>query len=137
MAENIASDAENGIMGRVASFAAKQALLGKEVAVVNSEKSLVSGDRFVNIERRKELRRLNAINPSKGPFFSKLADKMMKRSIRGMIPDFRKGRGKQVFGMIRCYSGIPEELKNAKAIKIETKKMPPKVMTLGDLSRSL
>ena len=137
MAEKIVIDAENGVMGRVASFAAKQALQGKEVAIINSEKSLVSGDKFINIERRKELRRLNTINPTKGSFFSKVPDKMMKRSIRGMVPDFRKGRGKQIFGMIKCYNGIPEELKNEKAIKMETKKIPPKVMTLGELSRRL
>ena len=131
----IVIDAKNGIMGRVASFAAKQALLGNEVAIVNSEKVIISGNRYVNIERRKFLRALNTINPGKGPLFSRVPEKMMKRCIRGMLPDFRQGRGKIALKRVKCYKGIPEELKNEKMLKLETKKMPVKVMTLEDLGR--
>ncbi len=38
-------NAENGSFGRVASFAAKQALLGNEVTVVNSEKAIITGNK--------------------------------------------------------------------------------------------
>ena len=34
-------DGEDGVLGRIASFAAKQALLGKEIKIVNCNKLLV------------------------------------------------------------------------------------------------
>ena len=38
-------DAEGSIFGRLCSFAAKQALEGKEVHIINSEKTIVTGNR--------------------------------------------------------------------------------------------
>ena len=43
---------------------------------------------------------------------------MLKRGIRGMLPDFRKGQGKQAFQRIKCYDGIPEEFKNKKVLVV-------------------
>lgn len=133
----IVIDAENGIFGRIASFAAKQALIGNEVIILNSEKALISGAKTMNIKIRKELRNLNKINPRKGPFFSRLPEKMMKRAIRGMLPDFRLGRGKIAVKKVKCYAGIPEEFKKEKITKMESKKIPSKFITLEELSRRL
>ena len=41
--EKIVIDASDGIMGRIASYAAKQILLGKNVYIVNCEETLISG----------------------------------------------------------------------------------------------
>lgn len=126
-------DAENAIRGRVASFAAKSALQGNEVIVINSEKALISGDPQMNIADFKFIRDLNTINPTKGPFLSRDPEKMMKRTIRGMLPDFRVGRGKEAFRRIKCYVGAPEEFKKEKAVKIKTN-TTKKSMTIKDLS---
>ena len=127
-------DADGAVRGRVASFAAKQALSGNEIIIVNSEKALISGRAEQNIDDFKARRRLNTIKPEKGPFFSKNPEKIMKRTIRGMIPDFRRARGKEAWKKIRCYSGVPEELKKEKAIKMN-KSVPVKVITIQELSR--
>ena len=46
-------DASNLILGRLATFVAKQALLGEQVFIANCEKSVISGDKanilFINI----------------------------------------------------------------------------------------
>ena len=127
-------DAENGMKGRIASFAAKQALLGNEIVVVNSEKALISGDEKMNLADFKFQRGINTIKPTKGPFFSRDPKKIMKRAIRGMLPDYRKGRGREAWKRIKCYMGIPEEFKNEKTIKIETK-LPRKTITLERIGK--
>jgi large subunit ribosomal protein L13 len=125
-------DAENGMKGRVASFAAKQALLGNEIIVLNSEKALISGDEKMTLADFKFQRGINTIKPTKGPFFSRDPEKIMKRAIRGMLPDYRVGRGREAWKKIKCYQGVPEEFKNEKMIKIETK-LPRKTITLKKL----
>ena len=38
-------DANNLILGRMATFIAKQALLGEDIKIVNCEKAVITGDR--------------------------------------------------------------------------------------------
>ncbi|TAL55726.1 MAG: 50S ribosomal protein L13, partial [Nanoarchaeota archaeon] len=38
-------DAKDSVLGRVATFAAKKALLGDNVIVVNADKAYISGDK--------------------------------------------------------------------------------------------
>lgn len=130
--EKIILDAEDAVVGRLASYAAKQALLGNEVAVVNCEKAIISGRKVDIIEDYKERRALNLIKPGKGPFFSKSAEKLVKKIIRGMLPDFRKGRGKVAWRKVRCYIGVPEELKKEKPTKLEHK-IPQKNIKINEL----
>lgn len=128
-------DAENSVRGRIASYAAKQALAGNEIVVINSEKAIVSGTKVWNVNDFKKLRQLNTMKPDKGPFFSKDFEKIMKRSIRGMLPDFRRGRGREAWRRIKCYNGIPEEFKNEKALKF-TKNVPKRNITIKELSEN-
>ncbi len=127
-------DAEGAVRGRVASFAAKQALLGEEVFVLNSEKAIISGNPKMNVDDFKFTRTINTIKPEKGPFFSKDPEKMMRRTIRGMLPDYRRGRGKQAWSRLKCYVGIPEQFKKEKLVKVKTNK-PAISMTMDELSK--
>jgi large subunit ribosomal protein L13 len=43
--EKMIIDATNATLGRLASFVAKQALQGKKVIIVNSEKAIITGDK--------------------------------------------------------------------------------------------
>ena len=38
-------DGTNAVLGRLASYAAKQALLGEEIVIVNCEKVIITGNR--------------------------------------------------------------------------------------------
>ncbi len=133
MTEKIFVDAENSILGRLNSFVAKQALLGKEVAILNAEKAIISGNKETNIAKIKLRRSINSMKPRKGPFFSKDPEKIMKRAIRGMLPDWRNGRGKEALKRIKCYVGIPAEFAKEKLMKVKTNK-PAKTMTVQQLS---
>ncbi len=129
-------DADGLTMGRLASYAAKQALLGNEIAIINSEKALISGRKEDVIDDYKFRRALNKINPEKGPFFSRDPERVLKRAIRGMLPDYRRGRGRDAWKKIRCYIGVPEELKKEKPIKIKHD-IPKKNMTLKELEERM
>ncbi|MBM3247715.1 50S ribosomal protein L13 [Candidatus Pacearchaeota archaeon] len=131
--EKIYIDSDNAVMGRIVSFAAKQALQGKEVAILNCEKALISGNKSNVIERLKLRRGINSMKPRKGPFYSKDSQLIMKRCVRGMLPDWRNGRGKEALKKIKCYKGLPEEFKKEKIIKIKTN-VPSKAITVEELS---
>lgn len=107
-------DGTNAVMGRLASYAAKQALLGEEIVIVNCEKVIITGNRK-DIRDKFEFRRRKIGSGQKGPKYSRLAHLIVKRAIRGML-SHRSGRGKEAFQRIKCYSGLPEEFKDAKKI---------------------
>lgn len=113
-------DGENAILGRLASYVAKEALKGEEVIVLNSEKAIITGDKkWINSEfiRRRKM----AGSSQKGPKHSRPNQMIVKKVIRGMLPDHRGGKGRDAFKRIKCYEGIPEEFKNKKMIKIDGK----------------
>jgi len=134
MAEPIIIDAENGSFGRISSFAAKQALEGREVVVVNSEKAVITGNKKDIIRRYKKIRAKGG-HSQKGPKYSKLTSRMMKRGIRGMLPDHRKGIGKEAFKKIKCYDGLPDKFKDKEMIKF--KSTSRKFISLKELSEKL
>lgn len=96
-------DAKGMIVGRLASFAAKKALLGEEVILINSGEAVISGNSKkilgYNLNRRKR-------GTFKGPFISRKPDMYLKRAVRGMLP-YKKERGREAFRRIRCYEGSP------------------------------
>ena len=110
-------DGENSVMGRVASYAAKEALGGEEVAVLNCDKVIITGN--LDSIRRDFLEKRSRFGSSqKGPKHIKVSERIVKRAIRGMLPNFREGRGREAFKRIKCYNGIPPEFDKAKKIII-------------------
>jgi len=109
-------DGTNAVMGRLASYAAKQALKGEEVIIVNCEEILITGSKK-NIRDEFIEKRSRVGAGQKGPKVSKSPEKIIKRAIRGMLPDHRMGRGKVAFKRIRCYVGVPKEFEEKNKIK--------------------
>src|SRR4030043_261685 len=100
-------DAEDQILGRLANFAAKKALLGESIDIINCEKAVITGDRHYII-RKYNIRRARG-QPTKGPFFSRRPDLFVRRAVRGMLP-YKKERGKIAYLRIKCHIGAPEKL---------------------------
>lgn len=109
-------DAKDAILGRLSSYVAKEVLLGSKVDVVNCEEAVVSGRKQSILEEYAE--RLHRKAPTKGPYFYRRADMFVKRAIRGMLP-FKRARGRDAFKNLKCHVGVPENLKNEKAVTIE------------------
>ncbi|MEX0932626.1 MAG: 50S ribosomal protein L13 [Candidatus Pacearchaeota archaeon] len=121
-------DGKGLVLGRLASYAAKEAIKGDEIVVLNCQDVIVSGNRK-NIESNFLEKRTKVGSGQKGPKHSRLNEKIVKRTIRGMIPNHRKGRGKEIFGKIKCYVGIPKEFESAEKdnFKTQTKSKSIKV----------
>ena len=117
MTENIVIDATNTIAGRIASTAAKQALLGKTVSIINAEKAVITGSKENVIARYQHLRKETG-QPMKGPYIPRMSDRFLRRMIRGMLPH-KQARGREAFARIKCYLGVPDEFKNNKLLRIE------------------
>lgn len=110
-------DAENAIFGRIGAYIAKRAMLGDTVKVMNCEKAIISGSKENTIKKYHYLK-FDMGTPKKGPFYSKMPDRFMRRLIRGMIPH-KKTKGWEAYKRIMCYIGVPAEFKNQKLIKIQ------------------
>ncbi len=104
-------DANNLILGRLGTFAAKKALLGERVDIVNCENCVITGDKYRIFKKYDNL--LKKGTQSKGPFVYRMPHRFVKRAIRGMLP-YKKERGIKAFKNIKCYIGVPEKLKNQK-----------------------
>lgn len=146
--EKVVIDAEGCAMGRVASFAAKQGLLGKRVVIFNAEKALISGKAkpmFEDYKRRHEA--VSQSNPIRyGPHRPKDPDRFMRRAIRGMLP-WGKAKGRAAFKRVMVYMGRPEneimkkehlDLSKAKLTEVPgAKKHYDYFVTVGELCRYL
>ncbi len=113
-------DATNLKAGRIATRIAKEALEGEEFVILNSEKAIISGSKETNFEKYKK--RQDIGSRYRGPFFPKRSDRILRRTIRGMLP-YKKKRGKEAYGRIKTYRGVPEKFKDKKAETIEEAKI--------------
>lgn len=116
---------EGMVLGRLATQAAKDLLLGEEVKVVNCDKIVISGKK-TNTFTQERKKRLRKGYPLKSNKLSRVPEMFVKRTIRGMLP-WKQSRGREAFKQLRCYQGVPEDLNNQKMISMEkasVKKLP-------------
>ncbi|AJF62958.1 MAG: 50S ribosomal protein L13P [archaeon GW2011_AR20] len=128
-------NAENIILGRLASYAAKQALLGEKIIVINCEKAIISGNKEDILNEFSS--KIKRGNPFKGPFYPRRSDMIVRRTIRGMLPK-KKSRGREAYKNVMCYLGTPESLKNEKFVTLKfniDKLTTLKYLQLKEISR--
>ena len=128
-------DGNGAIFGRICSFTAKKALEGNEVIIVNSEKTIMTGNKKDTIAKYSSIRKKGG-HSQKGPKLSNVPHRILKRAIRGMLPDHRKGQGKETLKRIKCYDGMPEEFKEEKMMKVNAPKKL-KFMELKELASKI
>ncbi len=129
-------DADNMILGRLASHVAKRLLNGDEIVIVNAEKSVIIGNKKTIIEDYLERRKIGSVR--KGPYYPRMPDRILRRTVRGMLP-MKRARGKEAYRRLKVYMGIPREYENEEFEKIEDAKNNKLqgFITLGELSRHL
>lgn len=109
-------DANRLIMGRLSSLVAKRLLNGEEIVILNAEKCLITGspkqiyNRYFDARSRGKIR--------KGPHFPRMPDRIIKRTVRGMLP-YQQPRGREALKLLKIYIGVPREYKDVEAIKLE------------------
>jgi large subunit ribosomal protein L13 len=140
-AENVkVYDAENMVVGRLGAKAAKAALLGDNIVIVNIEKAIITGKRRTVIEAFKEKFNIRtSYNPSRGPYHERRPDKMVRKMLRGMLP-WPTPRGKAAYKRIKVYIGVPEQYAESEKIVLEGaryRSLKQKFITVADLSHEL
>jgi large subunit ribosomal protein L13 len=114
-------DGQGITMGRLASSVAKELLKGEEIAVVNCNETIISGSRK-NIQSEFSEKRGRYGSSQKGPKHIRSSDRIVKRAIRGMLPDHRMGRGREAFKRLKCYTGVPKELEGKEIVGLNKEK---------------
>jgi large subunit ribosomal protein L13 len=132
-------DGDGLILGRLASEVAKKLLKekDKEIAIVNAERVVISGSKeriFKDYKVRKDRG-----SKEKGPFFPKMPDRIVKRTIRGMLP-YKQARGRDALSRVKVYLGVPEEYEQREKKRVENamaERLSRKYITLGEVSKKL
>jgi len=130
-------DASGLILGRMSSIIAKRLLQGENIVIINAEKAVISGKRKPVIRERKEF--LEVGHPWKGPYHYRRPDRIVRRTIRGMLP-YHQPKGKQAYKRLRVYIGIPEEFKDKPHETIpeaSSKKLKCHFITVGELAKEI
>ena len=131
-------DATNLIMGRVAAIAAKKAILGETINIVNCENAVITGKKRAVLTRYREKYKIG--DALKGPYFPKMADRFVRRIIRGMLP-YKQNKGILAYKRVMCYLGVPSEFNDKKLETIKSANVSESrtlsYVTVGDLCKHL
>ncbi len=100
-------DASGQILGRLSSLTAKRLLEGEAVTIVNAEEAVITGSRQSILREYRQKRRVGS--QRKGPYFPKRADRILKRTVRGMLP-YQKPRGRAALKRLQVHLGTPVQV---------------------------
>lgn len=134
MTEKIIIDAKNAVLGRLAAYATKQALLGKSIVILNCSDVIITGRKKSILHEYTEKRQRGGAS-LKGPFFPKDSERIVKRTIRGMLP-YRQQRGLTALKNIKCYNSIPKEYESSEKTSF-LKKIKTNSLSLKEVSKRL
>jgi large subunit ribosomal protein L13 len=138
--EPLLVDAKNQILGRIASFAAKRALSGDTVIVLNAEKAVISGRRSNIVEEAKRRLRTRTLGTqTHAPVHQRRPDLYLRRVVRGMLP-WKKAKGKSAFHRVRVFIGVPEEFAKKAQTKVagaDASKLLSPFVTLEELAKEI
>lgn len=130
-------DASGLVLGRMASIVAKRLLNGEKIIIVNAEKAVISGDKYMLTRQYNDYLQIG--HPGRGPLHPRRPDRIVKRAIRGMLP-YKRPRGREAFKRLRVYVGIPEELKGIPAETIpeaDASKLRGRYITVLELAQHI
>ena len=128
-------DADGAVLGRLCTVVAKRLLKGEEIAVVNSEKAIVTGKKTMVKAHYKHEREVGTYR--KGPFYPRMPDRLVKRTVRGMIP-YQTPHGRKAYRRLKCYIGVPLALAKQPAEKIPSaQKKVANYMTVQEIAQFL
>ncbi len=129
-------DGKDSVLGRLAAFAAKNALEGEEVDIVNARDIVIVGNKNSIVKKYLERRRIGTM--SKGPFFPRDIKGIVRRSIRGMIRNDRY-HGREAFKKVKVFEDLPEEFKNKEMLQIAKMRIdkPIHKLKIGELANIL
>ena len=132
-------DGSYHILGRLSSWIAQRVLAGDEVVVVNAQNVVVSGrKRFLVDSTNEKRQRAVHTNPKRGPFYPRMPDRILRRTVRGMLP-WKKTSGKDAFRRLSAFIEIPDEFADKEFTTVpEAMRIPSHdYITVGELARAV
>ena len=129
-------DANNLVLGRMASAIAPRLLKGEKIEIINAEKAVITGNRVSILEKyyRRYHARVKGNPYIQGPKFQRRADRIVAFAVRGMLP-YKRKTGKEAFKNLRVSVGNPMNLALDKAEKVETaQNKSAKFITVAEIS---
>ncbi|UCF45162.1 MAG: 50S ribosomal protein L13 [Candidatus Bathyarchaeota archaeon] len=130
-------NADGLILGRMASKVAKRLLNGEKVIIVNAEKAVLSGKKKSKVAEAKEFLEVGA--PRKGPFHYRRPDRILRKTVRGMLP-FKQPKGKIAYKKLKVFIGVPEDLKDQQMETLkeaQVSKLKGPYFTLAELAKEI
>ena len=130
-------NADGLILGRMSSLVAKKLLNGEKVIVVNAEKAIISGKKKSKVAEAKEFLEVGA--PLRGPFHYRRPDKILRKTVRGMLP-FKQPKGKNALKKLKVFISVPEDLKDQQMVTLEeaqAAKLKGPYFTLAELAKEI
>lgn len=130
-------NADGLILGRMASVVAKKLLNGEKVIIVNAEKAVISGKKKSKVAEAKEFLEVGA--PRRGPFHYRRPDRILRKTVRGMLP-FKQPKGKTALKKLKVFISVPEDLQGQQLVSIEeaqAAKLNGPYFTLADLAKEI
>jgi len=130
-------NAEGLILGRMASNVAKLLLNGNKVVILNAEKVIISGKKRSKVADAKKF--LEVGSPKRGPFHYRRPDKILRKTVRGMLP-IRQPKGKTAYKRLKVFLGIPKEFEEKQTITLKdakASKLTCPYFTLGELAKEI
>jgi large subunit ribosomal protein L13 len=130
-------NAEGLILGRMSSKVAKKLLNGEEVVIINAEKTVISGKKKSKIAEAHVFLEVGA--PSRGPFHYRRPDRIVRKTVWGMLP-MKQPKGKKALANLKVFLGVPEELKNQKPESVpdaQATKLKGPQFTLAELAKEI
>lgn len=130
-------DAKGLILGRMASVIAKRLLQGETIIIINAEKAAISGKRLSRVREAKTF--LEVGHPRKGPYHPRRPDRIVRRTIRGMLPR-KRPKGQQAYKRLKVFLGTPQELKDEEIQTIpeaSAEKLRCPYITVGEIAKEI
>lgn len=132
-------NAEGLVAGRLASKIAKALINGETVTILNAEKALLIGNKTSILARYKV--RVDAAvksNPHRGPKYDRIPSKMLRKMIKGMLPN-KKKTAERLLNNLSIYNSVPSEFKEIENEVIEEAKFSERhdATTLGEIAKLL
>jgi len=132
-------NAERMVAGRLSSKLAKALINGETITVVNAESAVVVGTKADVLKKFRT--RVNASvksNPHRGPKYDRIPSKMLRRMVRGMLPNKSRTR-ERLISNLKVYNSVPAELEKEEFGRIGGAEFNEKndAMTLGEIAKLL
>lgn len=131
-------DATDAILGRLCTEVAKYLKEGYAVNIVNCEKAVISGKKHSILREYRDMHKKHThTNPRRGPFHPKRPDRLVRRTVRGMLP-WKKSSGRAAYHRLLTFIGVPDELSKIELIKpryADSSKLDCKRITVGELCK--